>query len=48
MSDEAQLTGVRIIGGCCGTCVSVCRSKSIDLDGFTDDQVFAALAALAD
>jgi len=32
----------------CGTCVSLCRSKSIDLDAFTDDQVHAALAALAD
>ena len=31
----------------CGTCVTLCRSKSIDLDGFTDDQVHAALAALA-
>jgi heterodisulfide reductase subunit A len=31
----------------CGTCVSICRSKSIDLDGFTDEQVFAALTALA-
>ena len=31
----------------CGTCVSTCRSKSIDLDAFTDEQVFAALTALA-
>ena len=31
----------------CGTCVSLCRSKSIDLDGFTDEQVHAALTALA-
>jgi heterodisulfide reductase subunit A len=31
----------------CGTCVSLCRSKSIDLDGLTEDQMFAALAALA-
>jgi heterodisulfide reductase subunit A len=30
----------------CGTCVSLCRSKSIDLDGFTDEQVLAALGAL--
>lgn len=30
----------------CGTCVSVCRSKSIDLDGFTDDQMCSALEAL--
>ena len=32
----------------CGTCVSLCRSKSIDLDGFTDEQVLAALAVLAE
>ncbi len=31
----------------CGTCVSLCRSKSIDLDGFNEEQVFAALDALA-
>ena len=31
----------------CGTCVSLCRSKCIDLDGFTDEQVHAALTALA-
>ncbi len=30
----------------CGTCVSVCRSKSIDLDGFTDEQVYLQIAAL--
>jgi heterodisulfide reductase subunit A len=30
----------------CGTCVAVCRSRSIDLDGFTDEQVFAEVAAL--
>ena len=32
----------------CGTCVSLCRSKSIDLDAFTDEQVHAALMALAE
>jgi heterodisulfide reductase subunit A len=32
----------------CGTCVTLCRSKSIDLDGFTDEQVHAALVALAE
>jgi heterodisulfide reductase subunit A len=32
----------------CGTCVSLCRSKSIDLDGFTEEEVFAALEALAE
>ncbi len=31
----------------CGTCVSICRAKCIDLDGFTEDQVYAALAELA-
>jgi heterodisulfide reductase subunit A len=30
----------------CGTCVALCRSKSIDLDGFANDQVFAELAVL--
>lgn len=30
----------------CGTCVAMCRSKSIDLQGFTNEQVFAELAAL--
>ena len=32
----------------CGTCVSLCRSKSIDLDGFTEEEMFAALEALAE
>ena len=30
----------------CGTCAAICRSNSIELDGFTDDQVFAEIAAL--
>lgn len=30
----------------CGTCVALCRSKSIDLQGFTNEQVFAELVAL--
>ena len=29
----------------CGVCVVACRSKSIDLRGYTDEQVYAALAA---
>jgi heterodisulfide reductase subunit A len=29
----------------CGVCIAACRSKSIDLKGYTDDQVYAALAA---
>ena len=32
----------------CGACVAVCRSNSIDLDGFTDEQMFAQIEALAD
>ncbi len=32
----------------CGTCVAVCPSKSIDLIGFTDDQVYAQVESLAD
>ncbi len=30
----------------CGTCVALCRTKSIDLQGFTNEQVFAELVAL--
>ena len=30
----------------CGTCASVCRSHSVDLDGFTDEQIHAELNAL--
>ncbi len=30
----------------CGTCVALCRSKSIDLDGFSHDQVYAELLAV--
>lgn len=29
----------------CGVCVAACRSKSIDLNGYTDEQVFAAINA---
>ncbi|HOW19531.1 MAG TPA: 4Fe-4S dicluster domain-containing protein, partial [Phycisphaerae bacterium] len=30
----------------CGTCVALCRSKSIDIQGFTNEQVYAELLAL--
>ncbi|MCU0822051.1 MAG: CoB--CoM heterodisulfide reductase iron-sulfur subunit A family protein [Spirochaetes bacterium] len=30
----------------CGTCISVCRSKSIDLQGYTNEQVYAEVMAL--
>jgi heterodisulfide reductase subunit A2 len=30
----------------CGTCVAVCRSKSIDLDGFSSEQMYAEVMAL--
>jgi heterodisulfide reductase subunit A len=30
----------------CGTCVAVCRSNSIDLDGFTDEQILSEIVAL--
>lgn len=30
----------------CGTCVALCRSKSIDLQGFTNEQIYAELMAL--
>jgi heterodisulfide reductase subunit A len=29
----------------CGVCVAACRSKCIDLQGYTDEQVFAAINA---
>jgi heterodisulfide reductase subunit A len=31
----------------CGTCVAVCPSKSADLDGFTEQQIYAMLECLA-
>jgi len=31
----------------CGTCVALCRSKSIDLQGYTNEQVYAEVMALA-
>lgn len=30
----------------CGTCVALCRSKSIDIEGYTDRQVYAEVMAL--
>lgn len=30
----------------CGTCVALCRSKSMDIQGFTNEQVYAELLAL--
>jgi len=42
-------TVARVNQGVCqgsGTCVSLCRSKSIDLQGFTNEQVYAELLAL--
>lgn len=30
----------------CGTCVSFCRSKSIDINGFTNEQMFAEVMAV--
>jgi len=29
----------------CGTCVSFCRSKSIDIEGFSNEQIFAEIMA---
>ncbi|MFQ5466452.1 MAG: 4Fe-4S binding protein, partial [Thermodesulfobacteriota bacterium] len=29
----------------CGVCIAACRSKAVDLKGYTDEQVYAALAA---
>jgi len=30
----------------CGTCVALCRSKSIDLHGYSNNQVYAEVVAL--
>ena len=30
----------------CGTCQATCPSKSVELAGYTDEQVFAQIAAL--
>jgi heterodisulfide reductase subunit A len=30
----------------CGTCVSFCRSKSIDMQGFSNEEMFAEVQAL--
>ncbi len=32
----------------CGTCVALCKSKSIDLDGYTNQQVYSQVEALLD
>ena len=31
----------------CGTCVAVCPSKSADLEGFTEQEIYAMVEALA-
>jgi heterodisulfide reductase subunit A len=30
----------------CGTCVAICPSKSIDLEGFTEQQIYAQIESL--
>ena len=30
----------------CGTCVALCRSKSIDIHGYTHQQIFSEVVAL--
>jgi heterodisulfide reductase subunit A len=30
----------------CGTCQATCPSKSVELSGFTDEQIYAAINAL--
>ncbi|MGQ9698559.1 MAG: 4Fe-4S binding protein, partial [Armatimonadota bacterium] len=32
----------------CGTCTVACRSRSIELAGFTDTQIYAQIGALAE
>jgi heterodisulfide reductase subunit A-like polyferredoxin len=31
----------------CGTCVAVCPSKSMDLAGFTEQEIYSMVEALA-
>ena len=31
----------------CGTCVAVCPSKSADIEGFTEEQIYSKVEALA-
>ncbi|MGL4943374.1 MAG: FAD-dependent oxidoreductase [Thermoguttaceae bacterium] len=31
----------------CGTCVAVCPSKSVDIEGFTEEQIYAQVESLA-
>ena len=31
----------------CGGCISICRAKACELNGYTDEQIFAALSALS-
>ena len=30
----------------CGTCQAICRSKCVELEGYTDEQIFAAIMGL--
>ncbi|MDR1962367.1 MAG: 4Fe-4S binding protein [Planctomycetaceae bacterium] len=30
----------------CGTCVAVCPSKSVDIEGFTEQQIYAQVESL--
>jgi heterodisulfide reductase subunit A len=34
-----------VCGGC-GTCQATCPSKSVELDGYTDEQIIAMIEAL--
>ena len=51
--DKAEVRGRHVArvnpGLCmgCGTCVAVCPSKSADLDGFTEQQIYSMVEALA-
>jgi heterodisulfide reductase subunit A len=47
--DEAKNVAVVNEAVCkgCGACAATCRSSAIDLGGFRDEQVVAALEAMA-
>ena len=35
------------LGGYCGACMATCRSKSIETQGYTDQQIFSEINAIS-